>query len=94
MKYKLQYQLTRASVFLQSLTKWVITNPNQILICHVHEAGRLANHGSSFSWTNSGLSSWGQCPTPSKTKRFMFGSLAGKELKYFPTGPSIGVNGS
>lgn len=69
-----------------------VTDQNQIFFCH--DEGRWANHGNSFSWTNSGLSSWGQCPTPSKTKRLIFGSLEGKELKYFPTGPSRGVNGS
>lgn len=69
-----------------------VTNENQIF--NSHEAARSANHGNNFSWTNSGLSSWGQCPTPSKTKRLMFGRVAGKELKYFPTGPSRGVNGS
>lgn len=30
----------------------------------IHIVGRLASQGSSFSWTKSGLSSWGQWPTP------------------------------
>ncbi|KAK9200290.1 hypothetical protein WN944_015487 [Citrus x changshan-huyou] len=54
----------------------------------------LSNQGSSFSWTNSGLSSWGQCPTPSNTISFTFESLKGRDEKYLPTGPSRGVNGS
>lgn len=59
-----------------------------------HEAERESNHGSNFSWTKSGLSSWGQCPTPSKRTRLTLGSLEGKVEKYLPTGPSIGVKGS
>lgn len=59
-----------------------------------YETGRLSSQGSSFSWTKSGLSSWGQCPTPSNIYRLTEGSRAGKDEKYFPTGPSIGVNGS
>lgn len=56
--------------------------------------GRLASQGSNFSWTKSGLSSWGQCPTPFSKKRFTLGSWAGKDEKYLPTGPLIGVKGS
>lgn len=65
-----------------------------ILKATFYGAGRLASQGSSFSWTKSGLSSWGQCPTPSSKKRFTVGSWAGNDEKYLPTGPSIGVNGS
>lgn len=59
-----------------------------------HEAARWANQGSKLLWTKSGLSSWGQCPTPSNTQRLILGSAEGREEKYLPTGPSIGVNGS
>lgn len=58
------------------------------------EAGKLANQGRSFSWTKSGLSSWGQCPTPSSTNSLTFDCWEGREEKYLPTGPSRGVNGS
>ncbi|KAK9200317.1 hypothetical protein WN944_015514 [Citrus x changshan-huyou] len=43
---------------------------------------------------SSGLSSWGQCPTPFNTINFTFESLEGRDEKYLPTGPSRGVNGS
>jgi len=59
-----------------------------------HEAARWANQGSKLSWTKSGLSSWGQCPTPSSIQSLTFESWEGNEEKYLPTGPSIGVNGS
>lgn len=59
-----------------------------------HELGREANQGINFSWTKSGLSSWGQCPTPSNIKKLTLGCREGKEAKYLPTGPSRGVNGS
>lgn len=54
----------------------------------------LANQGSNFSCTKSGLSSWGQCPTPSSKKSLTFSFWEGNEEKYLPTGPSIGVKGS
>lgn len=59
-----------------------------------YEFERVANQGSNFSWTNSGLSSWGQCPTPSSTKSLTFSRWEGNEEKYLPTGPSSGVKGS
>ena len=59
-----------------------------------YELERLANQGSNFSCTKSGMSSWGQCPTPSSTKSFTFSFRAGNEEKYLPTGPSSGVKGS
>lgn len=59
-----------------------------------YELGRLANQGSNFSWTISGLSSWGQCPTPSSMKSLTFSCWEGNAEKNLPTGPSMGVKGS
>ena len=59
-----------------------------------YKAWSWASHGRSFSCTNSGLSSWGQCPTPFNTQRLTFGASIDNLEKYFPTGPSSGVNGS
>lgn len=53
-----------------------------------HEVGSLANQGINFSWTKSGLSSWGQCPTPSNIEKLTLACCEDREAKYLPTGPS------
>lgn len=77
-----------------SMHKQKYLSLDETFLFAVSYLGSCSNQGINFSCTDSGRSSCGQWPVPGKINNLRFGSSEGREEKYFPTGPSRGVNGS